>query len=55
MRKCRILSMPSLCGMFVYREDTSIDTNRQSVGYGLLSIRLIKSVEFCMKDGSFFM
>ena len=42
-RKCRALWSPS-CGMFVYRDDTSIEANLQLVGSWVDSIWLINSV-----------
>ena len=47
-----ILSIPSSWGMFVYSDDTSMDTRMQSVGNLFDSIVLINEVESCMYDGS---
>ena len=40
-----VLCIPSSCGMFVYRDDTSMDANKQLVGSGDDSIRFMNSVE----------
>ena len=44
-RKCVMLSIPSVCGMFVYRDDTSIETSMQFVGNLCVSIVLMNAVE----------
>ena len=44
-RKCIMLSIPSVCGMFVYRDDTSIETSMQFVGNLLVSMMLMNAVE----------
>ena len=53
-RKCKTLWTPSLCGMFVYREDTSIDASLQCVGSFVASIRLMNLVVSLMYEGRFF-
>ena len=45
--------LPSPCGMFVYREDTSIEASMQPFGSSVFSIRLIKSIVSRRNDGSF--
>ena len=47
LRKKAILSSPSVCGMFVYREDTSIEANRQCSGSFVFSIKSVWSL-VCM-------
>ena len=47
-----VYSIPSLCGMFVYREVTSIEASMQSFGRAVVSSRLMKSVVSLMNDGS---
>ena len=46
-----VYSIPSSCGMFVYREVTSMDASMQSFGRAVVSSRL-KSVVSLMNDGS---
>ena len=43
-----MLCIPSSCGMSVYKDDTSMDANRQLVGSGDDSIRFMNSVESFM-------
>ena len=47
-----VYSIPSSCGMFVYREVTSIEASIQSSGRAVVSSRLMKSVVSLMNDGS---
>ena len=47
-----VYSIPSSCGMFVYREVTSIEASIQSSGTAVVSSRLMKSVVSLMNDGS---
>ena len=53
--KCNTLWTSSSCGMFVYRDYTSIEVNLQLVGSLLFSIILINSVVSLMYEGRFFM
>ena len=39
-----VYSIPSSCGMFVYREVTSIEASMQSSGRAVVSSRSMKSV-----------
>ena len=48
------LCLPSLCGMLVYSEDTSMDASKQFEGIFMVSINLRNSVEFLRYEGSFF-
>ena len=47
-----MLSYPSWWGMFVYREDTSIDASIHSFGNLVFSMSFINSLESCMYEGS---
>ena len=47
-----VYSIPSSCGMFVYRQVTSMDASMQSFGRAVVSSRLMKSVVSLMNDGS---
>ena len=49
-----MLSIPSLCGMFVYRDDTSMDARILLAGSGVPSTSLMNSVESFRYEGSFF-
>ena len=46
-------SIPSLCGMLVYRDETSMLTRMLSFGTCVVVINLINSIESFMYDGSF--
>ena len=48
-------SLPSLCGILVYSDETSIDASTHSLFIGVISIRLMKSVVSLIKDGNDFM
>ena len=50
-RLCITASLPFWCGMFVYRDDTSIDASMQVWGSSRVSIWFMKSIESWMKDG----
>ena len=47
-----VYSIPSSCGMLVYREVTSIEASIQSFGRAVVSRRLMKSVMYFKNDGS---
>ena len=48
-----VYSIPSSCGMFVYREVTSIEASMQSFGRAVVSSRLMREcVVSFMNDGS---
>ena len=47
-----VYSIPSSCGMFVYREVTSIEASMQSFGKAAVSGRLMKYMVCFMIDGS---
>ena len=49
-----VFCTPSLWGMFVYRDDTSMDARKQCVGSFVVSISCTKSVESFRYDGSLF-
>ena len=51
-RKCLMLSIPSSWGMFVYTDDTCMDTRMQLAGNLFDSMVLMNEVESCMYDGS---
>ena len=55
LRAATAASLPSLCGILVYREDTSIDASKHPLSKVVDSIRLMKSVVSLIKDGSAFM
>ena len=48
-------SRPSMCGIFVYRDETSIDASTHSLASVVASIRFMKSVVSLMKEGRDFM
>ena len=52
-KKCRAFWTPSSCGMFVYRDDTSIEASLQCVGNWVASIWLMNSIVSFTYEGRF--